>query len=110
MDLINNELKAKKGNLLNDIQVAQGAIVSKTLIKNPGGNISLFALDQGQQISEHKAPYDVLITVLDGEIDFSVSGEIYNLKNSDYLVCPADAPHGMNCIKPSKVIISMYKK
>ncbi len=100
----------KKGNANNDISVATDAIVSKILLKSTSGNISLFTLDKGQQISEHTAPFDVLIMTVEGEVEFSVNGIPYQLKEMDYLYVPANAPHALFATKPAKVIISMYKE
>jgi len=109
MDIFDST-QTKKGNIEKDIHVAEEAIVSKLLLKSTNGNISLFALDKGQQISEHAAPFDVLVMTIEGEIEFTVSGKPYQLKALEYLFVPANAPHGLKTIQPSKVIISMYKK
>jgi quercetin dioxygenase-like cupin family protein len=110
MDLTNNEIKTQTGNIFSELDVATGAIVSKTLLKGTAGNSSIFALDSGQQISEHAAPFNVVVVAFDGEIDFSVSGEVYKLTAGQWLVVPADAPHGLVCLKPAKIMITMFKK
>ncbi len=110
MDLTSNEITTQSGNILKDLEVAQGAIVSKTLLKGQGGNSSIFALDAGQQISEHAAPFNVVVVAFDGEVDFSVSGQAYKLTAGQWLVVPADAPHGLVCLKPAKIMITMFKK
>ncbi len=110
MDLLNNNVKTETGNIISDLQISQGAIVSKTLVKGSGGNSSIFAIDEGQQISEHAAPFDVVVVAFDGEIDFSVSGEVFRLTAGQWLVVPANAPHGLVCRKASKIMITMFKK
>lgn len=110
MDLLNNNVKTETGNIISDFHISQGAIVSKTLVKSSGGNSSIFAVDEGQQISEHAAPYDVVVVAFDGEIDFSVSGEVFRLTSGQWLVVPANAPHGLVCKKAAKIMITMFKK
>jgi quercetin dioxygenase-like cupin family protein len=110
MDLLNNNVKTETGNIINELQVATGAIVSKTLLKGSGGNSSIFAIDAGQQISEHAAPFDVVVVAFDGEIDFSVSGEAFKLSAGQWLVVPANAPHGLFCQKAARIMITMFKK
>ncbi len=110
MDLLNQQTNTATGNILQDLQVAAGAIVSKTLVKTSIGNTSIFALDAGQQISEHAAPFDVVVTAFDGEIEFSVSGEAFMLTAGQWLTVPANAPHGLICKKPAKIMITMFKK
>jgi len=110
MDLLNQNTKTETGNILTDLQIAYGAIVSKTLLKSQGGNISIFAIDAGQQISEHAAPFDVVVAAFEGEIDFSVSGTVYTLTAGQWLTVPANAPHGLICKKSAKIVITMFKK
>jgi quercetin dioxygenase-like cupin family protein len=110
MDILNQEINTETGNILKDLTVASGAIVSKTLVKTPGGNTSIFAIDAGQQISEHAAPFDVVVTVFEGEIEFSVSGEAFTLTAGQWLTVPSNAPHGLICRQPAKLMITMFKK
>jgi quercetin dioxygenase-like cupin family protein len=110
MDLLNNEIQTETGNILDDLQVAKGAIVSKTLLKVNGGNSSIFAIAEGQQISEHAAPFDVVVVAFDGEIDFSVSGKSHQLTAGQWLVVPANAPHGLVCKQSARIMITMFKK
>lgn len=110
MDILNENAKTQTGNIFQELQVASGAIVSKSLLKNSSGNSGVFAIDAGQQISEHAAPFDVVVCSFEGEIDFSVSGEVFKLVAGQWLVVPANAPHGLHCIHPAKIMITMLKK
>ncbi len=107
---MNEQIQTETGNIISELQVSPGAIVSKLLVKSPAGNTSIFAIDAGQQISEHAAPFNVVVTAFEGEIDFSVSGQVYKLKAGQWLVVPADAPHGLVCIEAAKIMITMFKK
>ena len=109
MDLLEKNQNPETGNVFDDLQVAKGAIVSKILLKSAGGNSSIFAIDKGQQISEHAAPFEVVVYWFEGEIDFSVSGNNHKLIAGQWLTVPANAPHGLNCIEPAKIMINMFK-
>jgi quercetin dioxygenase-like cupin family protein len=110
MNLMNESVMTETGNVTGDLQISKGAIVSKILVKGSGGNTSIFAIDTGQQISEHAAPFDVVVVAFDGEINFSVSGEVYKLTAGQWLTVPANAPHGLVCAKAARIMITMFKK
>lgn len=109
MDALNKKNKPVTGNILNDIQISKGAIVSKTLVKSGDGNSSIFAIDKGQVISKHKAAYEVIVYCFEGEINFSVSEETFKLTTGQWLTVPSNLPHGLVCIKPAKIMITMFK-
>ncbi len=85
------------------------AIVSKVLIKKEGGNVSLFAFDKGQELSEHTSPYDALAFIVDGKADISISGEKHQVEANGLLHLPAGQPHALNAVEKFKMLLIMIK-
>ena len=85
------------------------SIVSKTIIKKETGTVTLFAFDQGQGLSEHTAPFDALVCVLDGEAEIMISGNPYNLKMGEMIILPVNEPHSLKAIKKFKMMLTMIK-
>jgi len=95
-------------NLEDLLSYQEGAIVSRTLIdKKKNGTVTLFAFDAGQGLSEHTAPFDAMVHVLDGEVHVTISGEPHNLKKGDFIVMPADKPHALKAVKRFKMLLTM---
>ncbi|MGA2504474.1 MAG: cupin domain-containing protein [Anaerolineales bacterium] len=92
---------------LADYQV--GAIVSRQITKAEGGNVTLFAFDEGQELSEHTTPFDALVQVLDGEVEIKISGNPYLLKAGQSILMPANHPHALKAIKKFKMLLTMIK-
>ena len=86
-----------------------GAVVSRQVAKAAGGNITLFAFDEGQELSEHTTPFDAFVHVLDGEADVKISGQLYQLKAGDGIIMPANAPHALFARKKFKMLLTMVK-
>jgi quercetin dioxygenase-like cupin family protein len=91
------------------VEYQTGAVVSRQITKAEGGNVTLFAFDQGQELSEHTAPYDALVHVLDGEIEIIISGKPYILKTGDAIIMPANKPHALKAIRKFKMLLTMIK-
>ncbi|MFZ5939244.1 MAG: cupin domain-containing protein [Bacteroidota bacterium] len=89
---------------------ANESIVSKVLMKNTGGNVTLFAFDKGQQLSEHTAPFDALVLVLDGEGTVTIGGLSHVLKEGDSIVMPANIPHAVNAHERFKMMLVMIRE
>ena len=86
---------APKSEVLNVTSLAEyqtGAVVSRQITKAEGGNVTLFAFDEGQELSEHTAPFDALVHVLDGEAEIKISGKPFLLKAGEGIIMPADLP------------------
>ena len=92
---------------LADYQV--GAIVSRQITKAEGGNVTLFAFDEGQELSEHTTPFDALVQVLDGEVEIKISGNPYLLIAGQSILMPANHPHALKAIKKFKMLLTMIK-
>ena len=104
-------MKAEKNaqNLVDFVSYQKGSVVSKTLIERKTGTVTLFAFDKGQALSEHKAPYDALVCVLDGEAEISIGGEPVLVKAGEMLIMPADIPHALKAVAPFKMMLTMIR-
>jgi quercetin dioxygenase-like cupin family protein len=87
-----------------------GSVVSRQITKQEAGNITLFAFDEGQELSEHTAPFDALVHVLDGEVEVRISGKPFHLKTGDAIILPANEPHALTAVKKFKMLLTMIRK
>lgn len=85
-------------------------MVSRQITKEDAGNITLFAFDQGQELSEHTAPFDAFAHVLDGEVEVRISGKPFHLKTGDAIIMPANEPHALTAITKFKMLLTMIRK
>jgi quercetin dioxygenase-like cupin family protein len=85
------------------------AVVSRTLVKKATGTITLFAFDQGQALSEHTAPFEALVQVLEGEAEISIGGTPHRLKGGETILLPAGIPHAVNAVTPFKMLLTMIR-
>jgi quercetin dioxygenase-like cupin family protein len=102
-------MKLEVSNLKELVDYQEGSIVSKTLINKDKGTVTIFAFDKYQSLSEHKAPFDALVNILDGEAIIKISGEDYHLKEGNIIILPANKPHAVNAIKKFKMMLIMIK-
>src|SRR3954447_1059829 len=86
-----------------------GAIVSRTLLKRPGGTITLFAFDGGQALSEHTAPFDALVQVLDGEAEVTIAGTPLRIATGQAVLLPANQPHAVAAPVRFKMLLTMIR-
>ncbi len=93
----------------NTINYAEGAIVSKTIIKKPAGTITLFAFDVGEELSEHATPYDALVQVYDGEAQITIGGIPHTVSKSQSIIMPANIPHAVKAKERFKMMLTMIK-
>jgi quercetin dioxygenase-like cupin family protein len=91
------------------VQYQTDAVVSSTLINKPAGTVTLFSFDAGQGLSEHKAPFDALVQILDGEAEITISGQNYVLQAGEMIIMPANEPHALKAVKPFKMMLTMIK-
>jgi len=109
MNLESENLLARVMNLDELIQYQIGSVVSKTIIKQPVGTVTLFAFDKGEALSEHTAPYDALVYVIDGEAEIKISGTPKNVKTGEILIMPANEPHSLYAVTKFKMMLIMIK-
>lgn len=91
------------------VDYQEGSVVSRTLIDKKAGTLTLFAFVEGQGLSEHTAPFDALVYLLDGEADVVISGKTLRLKEGEMLIMPANEPHALKAIKNFKMMLVMIK-
>jgi quercetin dioxygenase-like cupin family protein len=87
-----------------------GAVVSREIIKKPAGTVSLFAFDAGQGLSEHTAPFDALVHVLEGKVRVTIGGRDHALGAGDLIIMPAGVPHALKAVSRFKMMLVMVKK
>ena len=91
------------------VDYAEGATVSRIIARNSAGNVTLFAFDEGQSLSEHSTPFDALVQVIDGEVELIIGGEKVIAKTGEVLLMPANVPHAVNAAKRFKMLLTMLK-
>lgn len=96
-------------NLNQLINIQAGSVVSKELLTKPSGNITLFAFDQGEGLSEHTAPYDAFVLIVDGSIEIKLAGDTFIVNQGESLVMTANSPHSLKALTPLKMILVMIK-
>jgi quercetin dioxygenase-like cupin family protein len=87
----------------------KGAIVSKTLIEKETGTVTLFAFDRDQSLSEHTAPFDALVQVIDGQAEIRIAGEPRQVKEGELLIIPAHKSHALKALTPFKMMLTMIR-
>lgn len=109
---LNMEQSFKKGvvlNLASLVEYSEGGVISKQLIKSPVGNVTLFSFDKGEGLSEHRAPFDAIVQVLEGVVDIVLDGKVFTLKAGESIVFPANAPHALTAVEKFKMLLTMIK-
>ncbi len=96
-------------NLEEMVGYQDGSIVSREIIREPTGTVTLFAFDEGQGLSEHIAPFDALVYVLDGEVEVSISGISHRLKRGEMIIMPANQPHALKALSRFKMMLVMIR-
>jgi len=100
---------AEVKNLADLLQYQDSSIVSRVLLKNKGGTVTLFAFDVGEGLSEHTAPFDALVVVTDGEADIEVAGESFKVRQGETITLPADRPHAVRAVTRFKMVLIMIR-
>ncbi len=91
------------------VDYQEDSVVSRTIIKKKTGTVTLFALDRGQGLSEHTAPFDALVYIIDGEARITVSGESFSVKSGEMVIMPADEPHALQAEERFKMALTMIR-
>lgn len=91
------------------LEVVPGSVVSRMLLRRGTGNITLFAFDEGQGLSEHTAPFDAFILVVEGEVRLTIGGEIVTASAGEVVVMPAGVPHAVEATRPLKMLLVMIR-
>lgn len=105
----NNKLAVRVLRLIDLVEYQEGSVVSRAIIDEKMGTVTLFAFDEGQGLSEHTTPYDALVNVLDGEAEIIISGKTFRLKEGEMVIMPANEPHSLNALTKFKMILTMIR-
>lgn len=91
------------------VQYQAGSIVSREIVRKPTGTVTVFAFDAGQGLSEHTAPFDALVNVIDGEGEIIINGNSHLVKSGEMILMPANKPHSVKANKPFKMVLIMIR-
>lgn len=112
MSTENNQQNTENVNvskLSDEIQYQDSGIVSKQIIKKDNGNITLFAFDKDESLTEHTSPYEAVVYMVDGEMEISIGGKPHNVKAGELIIMPPNVPHGLKALQKSKMLLTMIK-
>lgn len=101
--------KSKVFSFSESVDYSDGGIVSKTVLKKQTGNISLFSFAKGEALSEHTAPFDAMIQVVDGKGEVVIGGKSYLLEKGQCIIMPANITHAVNAVEKFKMVLTMIK-
>jgi quercetin dioxygenase-like cupin family protein len=108
--MVNKEIsKAKVLNLEESVEYQHASVVSSEIINKHTGTVTVFAFDKGQGLSEHVAPFDALVYILDGEARIFIRGKAHLLKKEEMIIMPAHQPHALKAVKRFKMLLVMIK-
>jgi len=102
-------LVSKVLDLAGLVDYQSGTVVSRTIVNKKTGTVTLFAFDAGEALSEHAAPFDALVEIVDGEVEIKISGQPYKLKKGELIIMPANEPHGLKALTKFKMLLTMIK-
>ncbi|MEI8246737.1 MAG: cupin domain-containing protein [Lentisphaerota bacterium] len=90
-------------------EYGENTIVSRVIVENSSGTLTVFAFDEGQGLSEHSAPFDAIVQVIDGEADIKINGQSHFLRAGDLIIMPANIPHAVKAVTKFKMLLTMLK-
>jgi quercetin dioxygenase-like cupin family protein len=91
------------------VSYQDGSIVSREIVRKPTGTVTVFAFDKGQSLSEHTAPFDALVQVLEGEVEITIAGNPHRVQGGEMILMPAQQPHALNALQRYKMILTMIR-
>lgn len=96
-------------SLAESIKYSDNAVVSKTIIKKPTGTVTLFSFDKGEELSEHTAPFDALVQIIDGEAEIVTGGKLNRVISGQTILLPSNIPHSLKAVEKFKMILTMIR-
>ena len=105
-----NNLAGVVLNLKDMVAYQTGSVVSRTLIDKSVGTVTVFAFDHGQGLSEHTAPFDALVQILDGTADITIDGSVHTVREGEMIIMPANKPHALKANPQFKMLLTMIRK
>ena len=99
------------GTIISDYEKNRGILIhSLHMIQEDNGSVTVFAFDAGQGLSEHTAPFDALVLILDGEAEIIISGKVHAVRAGEAILMPADEPHALKAVSRFKMMLTMVKR
>jgi len=108
--MINEFQKGKQFRFTSEVEYASGGIVSKNVLKRSTGNISVFAFDKGEGLSEHTAPFDAMVQVIEGKARVIIGGNPNDLEAGESIIMPANITHAVQATERFKMLLTMIKE
>jgi len=102
-------MEIKKEKLVDSIGYQSKSIVSKQIIKKPNGNVTLFAFDKNESLTEHTSPYEALVQIVEGKMTITIGGQPYDVEEGEIILLPPNIPHGLVALENTKMLLTMIK-
>jgi quercetin dioxygenase-like cupin family protein len=106
---MSEDLKSKALNMADLLEYQEGAVVSREIIRKETGTVTIFAFDKGEGLSEHSAPFDALVQIIDGEAIITISGKENHIKKGEMIIMPANEPHALHAVEKYKMLLTMIR-
>lgn len=106
---MSDELKARVLRIEALIEYQEGAVISREIIRKDTGTVTIFAFDKGEGLSEHTAPFDAMVQVIDGKAEITISGNKNVLEKGDTIIMPASEPHSLHALERFKMVLTMIR-
>jgi len=106
---MSEELKSKPLKVEDLIEYQENAVVSREIIRKETGTVTIFAFDKGEGLSEHTAPFDAMVQIVDGTAEIIISGSKNVVKKGELIIMPANQPHALNAIEKYKMVLTMIR-
>ncbi|OIO81195.1 MAG: cupin domain-containing protein [Candidatus Omnitrophica bacterium CG12_big_fil_rev_8_21_14_0_65_43_15] len=103
------DIKGKVINMAGLIDYQAGSVVSRAIIDKKTGTVTVFAFDKGEGLSEHTAPFDAMVYVLDGQAQVTISGKAFDVKAGQMIIMPANEPHSLKAVEKFKMALVMIR-
>ena len=108
MDINKNQIE-KTAKLVDLADYQDESVISRTIIDKKTGTVTFFAFDEGQALSEHTAPFDALVYLIDGEAEITISGKLIYIRAGEMIIMPANQPHALKAVKKFKMVLTMIR-
>jgi quercetin dioxygenase-like cupin family protein len=109
-DKLREELLSKVLDLKDLVSYQDGTVASRMIVSRKAGNITLFSFDKNEGLSEHTAPFDAVVSILDGECEVWIAGQTFQMKEGDTIIFPANVPHALSAVTKFKMSLTMIKE
>jgi quercetin dioxygenase-like cupin family protein len=106
---MSDDTKAKPFNVENLIDYQENAVVSREIIRKETGTVTIFAFDKGEGLSEHTAPFDAMVQVVDGTAEIIISGNKNIVEKGELIIMPGNVPHALNAVERFKMVLTMIR-